>query len=52
VPTDIRVTNELKADMRMIDFAHVHEIRDNGTDTGYIFGLRKLMESLRKYLPY
>jgi len=42
--------NELKADLRMIDFAHVHEIKDNGTDIGYVFGLKKLIDILKKNL--
>lgn len=37
-----------KADVRMIDFAHVAEIRDNGVDEGYIKGLKKLIDCLRR----
>uniref|UniRef100_A0A6B2LEB9 Kinase n=1 Tax=Arcella intermedia TaxID=1963864 RepID=A0A6B2LEB9_9EUKA len=37
-----------KADVRMIDFAHVHEIRDGGIDEGYVKGLKKLIEILTK----
>jgi len=43
--------NEMKADVRMIDFAHVSEIRDGGTDSGYIMGLKKLIDCLKKLLP-
>jgi len=39
-----------KADLRMIDFAHVHDIKDNGTDTGYSIGLKNLTEILQKFL--
>jgi len=35
-----------KVDIKMIDFAHVHEITDNGKDEGYIFGLKNLIETL------
>jgi len=41
-------SNELKADVRMIDFAHVSEIRDSGNDTGYIMGLKKLLDCFKK----
>jgi len=41
-------TDSFKADVRMIDFAHVSEIKDNGVDEGYVKGLRKLLECLRK----
>jgi len=30
-------------DLRMIDFAHVHMIRDGGFDEGYLFGLNNLI---------
>jgi len=32
--------------LRMIDMAHVHEIKDNGLDDGYLLGL----DNLSKYL--
>jgi len=35
-----------RVDIRMIDFAHVHEIKDSGKDDGYIFGLKNLIEKL------
>jgi len=41
-------TEVFKADVRMIDFAHVSEIKDNGVDEGYVKGLKKLIECLRK----
>jgi len=44
-------TPEMKADVRMIDFAHVSEIKDNGMDSGYIMGLRKLIDILKKLIP-
>jgi len=44
------ITDSLKVDVRMIDFAHVSEIRDNGVDDGYVKGLRKLIECLRKLI--
>jgi hypothetical protein len=31
---------------RMIDFAHVHAIKDGGLDDGYLFGIRKLVKYL------
>jgi len=37
-----------RVDIRMIDFAHVHEIKDGGKDDGYIFGLKNLIEQLEK----
>jgi len=37
-----------KVDIKMIDFAHVHKITDNGKDDGYIFGLKNLIETLEK----
>ena len=30
-------------DLRMIDFAHVHPIHDQGKDEGYILGLKNLI---------
>jgi len=46
------VENEpIKVDLRMIDFAHVHEIHDNGKDDGYLIGLKnviKIFEDLAK----
>jgi len=35
----------VKVDVRMIDFAHVHEIHDGGRDDGYILGLKNLIKS-------
>jgi len=37
-----------KANIKMIDFAHVHEIKDKGRDEGYITGLNNLIEHLQK----
>jgi len=37
-----------RVDIRMIDFAHVHEIKDGGRDDGYIFGLKNLIAQLEK----
>ena len=34
--------------LRMIDFAHVHPIKDDGLDDGYIFGVRTLLTYLSK----
>jgi len=30
----------------MIDFAHVHPIKDGGFDEGYLFGLKSLIKQL------
>jgi hypothetical protein len=38
----------VKANVKMIDFAHVHEIKDKGRDEGYITGLKNLIEYLQK----
>jgi len=35
-------------DIRMIDFAHVHPIKDKGKDDGYLKGLRNLITFLQK----
>lgn len=35
-------------DVRMIDFAHVHKIKDGGKDDGYVFGLSNLILHLEK----
>jgi inositol-hexakisphosphate kinase len=37
-----------KVELKMIDFAHVHEIQDGGKDDGYIFGLQNLIDHLEK----
>jgi len=37
-----------KVDIRMIDFAHVHPVTDDGRDEGYIFGLKNLIERIEK----
>jgi hypothetical protein len=37
---------EVKATLKMIDFAHVSEIKDGGHDDGYIFGLKNLIKFL------
>jgi hypothetical protein len=44
-PTDGK---ELKVNIKLIDFAHVHPIKDGGSDEGYLFGLKNLMEHLQK----
>eukprot|EP00924_Labyrinthula_sp_SR-Ha-C_P002349 augustus_masked-scaffold_16-processed-gene-1.4-mRNA-1 protein AED:1.00 eAED:1.00 QI:0/-1/0/0/-1/1/1/0/525 len=36
--------------VKLIDFAHVHEIRDDGVDDGFIHGLSKLTEILKSIL--
>lgn len=36
--------------VRMIDFAHVFEIKDNGLDAGYLTGLNNLIGILEAYL--
>jgi len=37
-----------EVDIRLIDFAHVHEIKDGGKDEGYIFGMKNLITHLQK----
>jgi len=37
--------------VRMIDFAHVHEITDGGRDEGYIIGLKNLIAFFEKINP-
>jgi len=44
------VTDSFRADVRMIDFAHVWEIKDNGVDEGYVKGLRRLLECLKQFI--
>jgi len=40
----------VKADLRMIDFAHVFEIKEKaGKDTGYLMGLTKLIQTLKNF---
>jgi len=40
-----------KADLSMIDFAHVYDIKDKeGVDLGYTAGLRKLLEILKNFV--
>jgi len=39
----------LKADVRMIDFAHVFPIKDGGIDDGYVKGLTTLIACLKKF---
>jgi len=40
----------VKADLRMIDFAHVFEIKEKaGKDTGYGMGLTKLIQTLKNF---
>jgi len=38
----------LKTDIRMIDFAHVHAIKDGGRDEGYILGLNNTIKFFEK----
>lgn len=38
-----------RADVRMIDFAHVHEIVDGGIDEGYLKGLTNLLNFFKRY---
>jgi len=40
--------NDVKGDIRMIDFAHVSDIKDGGIDDGYLFGLRNLINFFTK----
>jgi len=35
-------TEDVKCDLRMIDFSHIYPIRDGGKDEGYLKGLRNL----------
>jgi len=42
-------SDELVADMRMIDFAHVFEIKDEGYDTGYVKGLKNLIKFFNQF---
>jgi 1D-myo-inositol-tetrakisphosphate 5-kinase/inositol-polyphosphate multikinase len=44
------LTKEPKAKVRMIDFAHVLELRDEDRDYGYIFGIEKLIHILQELL--
>jgi len=39
----------IRADLRMIDFAHVFPIRDGGIDDGYVKGLTTLISFLKKF---
>jgi len=41
--------NNPVADVRMIDFAHVFEIKDGGTDKGYTKGLKQLLKFFESY---
>jgi len=41
--------NNMKCDVRMIDFAHVFEIKDKGTDEGYTKGLKQLLRFFEKF---
>jgi len=41
--------NVMKADVRMIDFAHVFTIKDGGIDDGYVKGLTTLITLLKKF---
>lgn len=42
-------TTPFKADVRMIDFAHVFPINDNGIDDGYVKGLQSIVKSFKRY---
>jgi len=37
-------------DVRMIDFAHVFEIKDGGLDQGYIKGLKQILRFFEKFV--
>jgi len=37
-------SESVKVDVRMIDFAHVHQIHDGGRDEGYLVGMKNLMK--------
>jgi len=39
---------DIKVGVRMIDFAHVHEIQDKGKDEGYLIGIRNLIKSFEE----
>jgi len=39
-------TSNNDTELKMIDFAHVHEVKDDGKDEGYILGMKNLMEIL------
>lgn len=45
---DAKVKKDVKADVRMIDFAHVHEIDKNAKDEGYISGLKSLIKIFKE----
>jgi 1D-myo-inositol-tetrakisphosphate 5-kinase/inositol-polyphosphate multikinase len=42
------VTAEPRFEIRMIDFAHVHEIKDGGRDEGYLVALKNLIKFLKQ----
>jgi len=44
------IASNSKVDVRMIDFAHVHDIKDGGRDEGYITGLTNLIKYLKSML--
>lgn len=45
---DAKVKKDVKADIRMIDFAHFHEIEDSEKDEGYIVGLKSLIKIFKE----
>lgn len=47
---DASVEHEVKADIRIIDFAHVIDIQDNSLDEGMIFGLKNLVVHLEELI--
>jgi len=40
-------SEDIRTELRIIDFAHVHKIQDGGKDDGYIFGINNLIKTLR-----
>jgi len=45
---DSQPNEKPKIDLKMIDFAHVSQIKDGGLDDGYIFGIKNLMKYLNE----
>jgi len=40
--------SDMKVEMKLIDFAHVHEITDGGKDEGYIKGMNNLVQFMEQ----
>jgi len=43
---DGEIQEEERVELKLIDFAHVHKIQDEGKDEGYIFGIKNLAQYL------